>query len=47
MGDWPILLVVVVVGYVLGRVRPLRQWIGLNQILASAGRLGRRDRVIW
>ncbi len=52
LNAWLIILPAVAVGYTLGRVRPLRfiacwyrEWINLNDILASAERLGRRDRI--
>jgi len=46
MGDWPIILICVAVGIVIGKVLPpIRRWRELNQILASAGLLGRRDRI--
>lgn len=45
MGDWPVILPILAVGYVLGRARPFRTWCTHNsQLTISAGRLGRRDR---
>lgn len=48
MGDWPIALLILTVGYTIRCLRPLRpiiRWLRLNHILRSAERLGRRDRI--
>jgi len=48
MGDWPILLTVLAVGYTLGRVRPLRELVRRLQIsrfVRSAEQLAKRDRM--
>ncbi len=46
MGEWPIILPILAVGIVIGKVLPpIRRWFELNQLLASAERLGRRDHI--
>ena len=42
--SWPVILVCVAVGYVLGRVRPIFYWFATNDQLRATGRLRRRDR---
>ena len=48
LGSWPIILLILGVGYILGRVRPLRELVHrlkTNHLNRSAERLARRDRM--
>jgi hypothetical protein len=44
MGSWPIILIILFVGYVIGRCRPFHQIRSDNQLLARMDKAARADR---
>ena len=42
--SWPVILICVAVGYVLGRCRPIYYGRRINRVMRTAEALGRRDR---